>query len=42
MAPKYVLAIDQGTTSSRCIVFDHEGHIVGIAQKEHKNYFPQR
>lgn len=41
MAPRYVVAIDQGTTSSRAVVFDHAGTIAGIAQKEHKNFFPQ-
>lgn len=38
---KYVAAIDQGTTSSRCIVFDANGHIVSSAQREHKQIFPQ-
>lgn len=37
---KYVLAIDQGTTSSRAIVFDHDGEIVSIGQKEHEQIFP--
>jgi len=37
----YVGAIDQGTTSSRFMIFDHEGAIVGLAQKEHKQIFPQ-
>ena len=31
----YVLAIDQGTTSSRAILFDHDGAIVAVDQKEH-------
>ena len=31
---KYMIALDQGTTSSRCILFDHEGNICGMAQKE--------
>ena len=39
--PKYILALDQGTTSSRAIVFDHEGNIVSIAQKEFTQFFPQ-
>lgn len=34
MTPRYVLAIDQGTTSSRAILFDHAGDIVGSAQRE--------
>jgi glycerol kinase len=37
----YIAALDQGTTSSRCILFDHEGMIVGMAQKEFHQYFPQ-
>ncbi len=40
MSKKYVMAIDQGTTSSRAILFDRQGHIVHIAQKEFKQYFP--
>jgi glycerol kinase len=38
---RFILALDQGTTSSRAIVFDHAGQIVAIAQKEFKQYFPQ-
>ncbi len=38
---KYILAIDQGTTSTRAILFDHESNIIGIAQKELDNYYPQ-
>ena len=38
---KYILALDQGTTSSRAIVFDHDGTIVSVAQKEFKQIFPQ-
>ncbi|HEX4141749.1 MAG TPA: glycerol kinase GlpK [Candidatus Methylacidiphilales bacterium] len=38
---KYILAFDQGTTSSRAIVFDHDGSIVAVAQKEFKQHFPQ-
>ncbi|HTH30514.1 MAG TPA: glycerol kinase GlpK [Lacibacter sp.] len=38
---KYILAFDQGTTSSRAIVFDHDGSIVSVAQKEFKQIFPQ-
>ena len=38
---KYILALDQGTTSSRAIVFDHAGTIRAVAQKEFKQYFPQ-
>ncbi|MBF4574142.1 glycerol kinase GlpK [Herbiconiux sp. VKM Ac-1786] len=38
---KYVLAIDQGTTSSRAIIFDHKGTIVSTGQKEHEQIFPK-
>jgi glycerol kinase len=38
---KYVLAIDQGTTSSRAIVFNHSGQIVSVGQKEHEQIFPR-
>jgi glycerol kinase len=38
---KYILAFDQGTTSSRAIVFAHDGSIVSVAQKEFKQIFPQ-
>lgn len=41
MQKQYVLAIDQGTTSSRAILFNRAGKIVGMAQKEFKQYFPQ-
>ena len=37
----FVLALDQGTTSSRAIVFDHAGAIRGVAQKEFRQIFPQ-
>ena len=36
-----VLALDQGTTSSRAILFDHSGHVRGIAQREFRQHFPQ-
>ena len=39
--PKYVAAIDQGTTSTRFIVFDHGGNVVSVAQKEHQQIFPK-
>ena len=38
---QYVLALDQGTTSSRAILFDHEGVIKGVAQREFEQIFPQ-
>ncbi len=41
MMPSFILALDQGTTSSRAIVFAHDGSIVSVAQKEFKQIFPQ-
>jgi glycerol kinase len=41
MTSTYIGAIDQGTTSSRFIVFDGDGHIVSVAQKAHEQIFPQ-
>ena len=38
---KYILALDQGTTSSRAIIFDQKGNICGVAQKEFTQHFPQ-
>ena len=38
---KYVMAMDQGTTSSRCILFDREGNICSSAQKEFAQYYPK-
>lgn len=40
MSKEFILAIDQGTTSSRAIVFDHSGNIQSVAQKEFKQHFP--
>ncbi|MGB8198397.1 MAG: FGGY family carbohydrate kinase, partial [Pseudonocardiaceae bacterium] len=37
----YVAAIDQGTTSTRCMVFDHDGRVVSVDQREHRQYFPR-
>ena len=37
----YIMALDQGTTSSRCILFDREGNICSVAQKEFTQYYPQ-
>jgi glycerol kinase len=39
--PSYVMAIDQGTTSTRVILFDHSGQLVSVAQQEHHQYFPK-
>ncbi|MDF2442478.1 MAG: glycerol kinase [Subtercola sp.] len=41
MSEQYVIAIDQGTTSSRAIIFNHEGGIVSTGQKEHEQIFPK-
>jgi glycerol kinase len=38
---KYIGAIDQGTTSTRFMVFDHSGQVVSAAQKEHRQFYPQ-
>lgn len=38
---KYIIALDQGTTSSRCILFDREGKICSVAQKEFTQIYPQ-
>ena len=38
---KYVMAMDQGTTSSRCILFDKAGNICSLAQKEFAQYYPK-
>lgn len=39
--PKYIMAFDQGTTSSRCIIFNEKGNLISIAQKEFKQYYPK-
>jgi glycerol kinase len=41
MTPRYVVAIDQGTTSTRAILFDHAGEPVATGQREHRQIFPQ-
>ncbi|MBM4422092.1 MAG: glycerol kinase GlpK [Chloroflexi bacterium] len=38
---QYVAAIDQGTTSTRCMIFDHAGKVISLAQKEHAQIYPQ-
>ena len=38
---QYILALDQGTTSSRAILFDRQGSVVATAQEEHRQYYPQ-
>jgi len=41
MKGKYIMALDQGTTSSRAILFNHQGEVMGIAQKEFKQIYPK-
>jgi glycerol kinase len=41
MAQRYVMAVDQGTTSTRCIIFDARGRLVSVVQREHQQYFPR-
>ncbi|MEC5423026.1 glycerol kinase GlpK [Virgibacillus sp. C22-A2] len=41
MSKQYILSIDQGTTSSRAIIFNHQGEIVGTAQREFEQFFPK-
>jgi glycerol kinase len=41
MSAQYIIALDQGTTSSRSIVFDHQGNIISVAQKEFRQIFPK-
>lgn len=41
MEKRYIMALDQGTTSSRAILFDHDGKIKGVAQKEFTQIFPK-
>ncbi|MGH3547774.1 MAG: glycerol kinase GlpK [Pseudonocardiaceae bacterium] len=38
---QYVVAIDQGTTSTRCMVFDHDGRVVSADQREHRQHYPR-
>jgi len=38
---KYAAALDQGTTSTRCMIFDHGGRVVSVAQKEHEQIYPK-
>jgi glycerol kinase len=41
MTARYVAALDQGTTSTRCMLFDHEGRMVSLAQQEHRQHYPR-
>ena len=38
---KFIAAIDQGTTSTRCMLFNHSGQVISLAQKEHEQIYPQ-
>ena len=38
---KYIATIDQGTTSTRCMIFDHAGKVIAIDQKEHEQIYPR-
>ncbi len=38
---KYAIALDQGTTSSRAMVFNHEGRVEAVSQKEHEQIYPK-
>ena len=42
MVMKYILAMDQGTTSSRAVIFDHDAAIISVAQKEIRQIYPQQ
>ncbi len=37
----YIASIDQGTTSTRCMIFDHSGSVISVDQKEHEQIFPR-
>ena len=37
---RYIAALDQGTTSTRCMIFDHAGAVVGVHQLEHQQIYP--
>ena len=39
--PQYVAALDQGTTSTRCLLFDRQGRMVALAQEQHQQHYPQ-
>ena len=38
---KYAAALDQGTTSTRAMIFDHGGRVVAVSQKEHEQIYPK-
>ncbi|MDF2143806.1 glycerol kinase GlpK [Knoellia sp. p5-6-4] len=41
MTDRYVAALDQGTTSTRCLLFDRQGRLVSLAQRQHHQHFPR-
>ena len=41
MPEKFILSLDQGTTSSRAILFNHSGNMISVAQKEFKQIYPK-
>ncbi|MGH3468810.1 MAG: glycerol kinase GlpK, partial [Thermocrispum sp.] len=41
MVHRFVMAVDQGTTSTRCMLFDNRGRMVSLAQREHRQHFPK-
>ncbi|MDO4762647.1 MAG: glycerol kinase GlpK [Corynebacterium sp.] len=41
-SPHYIAAIDQGTTSTRCVIYDENAAVVGVGQYEHEQIFPQK
>ena len=38
---RFIMAIDQGTTSTRCMIFDRQGSVIGVDQREHRQIFPR-
>src|SRR4029450_13843424 len=38
---KFIAAIDQGTTSTRCMIFDHGGNVMAVDQREHQQIYPR-
>ena len=40
-SPRFAVAIDQGTTSTRCMIFDHSGSVVCFDQREHEQIYPK-
>ena len=41
MTTRYVMSVDQGTTSTRCVIFDRQGRVVALSQREHRQRFPR-